>query len=790
MPARDLETKAKFFSQLPGPLGAILALYVILALIYSASVPIFEAPDEPAHFLYANDLAEGDGLPVLDYAMSPREYHQPPLYYWLVAGVLRWFNTNGYKDHTVRNPHAAISDASTPGNKNAYLHDPDSDGWPYTGFSLAIHVGRLVSIALGTITVWATYKLARQLFSPSHTPESRGADRPGSSQLGLALAAASVVAFNPQFLFISSALNNDNAVTAISSLALLAVVTYYGRPRSLGWVLGLGALGGLAMLTKTTGLAVLALIVVALIGKAIRQRLYARLWLDVGLVIFVAALIGGWWYIRNALLYDDPFLSRYMQRWLTNEGAPRTAIGILHRFQQGEVSFWGTFGWLSITWDEWIYTILRIWTRLSGLGLLVLAVRWLLHWSRLKIGARPHVAGPPFLLVLVWTASVAALLVQWILVAGGLQGRLLFPAISALAVLLIAGWTSLVPRRWRVFTAAVPALGLAGLAITTPFTTLAPAYARPAVLASADLPADVHPVDLNYAGQVKLMGYQVTPSVAQPGQPVAVTLYWQVLEPITENFSLFIHLFGRDRQRIGTIDTYPGLGSLPTSQWKPGQEIRDVYPLRIAPDAAAPTLVTISVGWYDFYGSREGIHALDALGQPTTTAGTFKLIPHAWPEPEAPHQLAANFDNLITLAGYDAQIEPAQIGPSQDGEEVSPGPYVNLTFVWQCNARPAADYTVFAHLLDGKGNIVAQMDRPPLNGDYPTSAWETGEVITDSMTVPMPPEELLKDTLSSGQLWLRVGLYRPEDGTRLPVRDAEGQVISDAVAVPDPLRWP
>jgi 4-amino-4-deoxy-L-arabinose transferase-like glycosyltransferase len=790
MPMHGSPQTAKSLSWLPGPLIAILTLYVILALIYSASVPIFEAPDEPAHFLYANDLAQGDGLPILDYAMSPREYHQPPLYYWLVAGVLRWFNTNGYKEHTVRNPHAAISDASTPGNKNAYLHNPDKDGWPYTGLSLAVHVGRLVSVALGMITVWATYNLARQLFSPSRRPKLRGAGRPDSTQLGLAIAAAAVVAFNPQFLFISSALNNDNAVTALSSLALLAVVIYCGRPRSLGWVLGLGVLAGLAMLTKTTGLAVLGLIVVALAVKAIRQRLYARLWLDMGLVILVAALIGGWWYVRNALLYDDPFLSRYMQHWLTNEGAPRTAIGILHRFQQGEVSFWGTFGWLSITWDEWIYSILRAWTRLSGLGLLVLAVRWLLYRSPLRLGDRPHVAGPPLLLILVWTASVAALLTQWILVAGGLQGRLLFPAISALAVLLIAGWTSLVPRAWHIFAAAVPALGLAGLAITTPFTTLVPAYARPAVLASAELPADVHPVDLTYAGRVKLIGYQVTPSVAQPGQSVDVTLYWQVLEPTTQNFSLFIHLFGRNRQRIGTIDTYPGLGSLPTSQWKPGQVIRDAYPLRPAPDAAAPTLVTLSVGWYDFYGSREGIYALDALGQPTTAAGTFKLIPHAWPEPEAPHQLAANFDNLITLAGYDVQFEPARVGQSTGGEEVPPGPYVNLTLVWQCNARPAADFTVFAHLLDDEGNLVAQMDRPPLNGDYPTSAWEAGEVITDSLAVPMPPQGSLQDSLPDGQLWLQVGLYRPEDGTRLPVRDAEGQVISDAVAVPDPLRWP
>ncbi len=72
-----------------GPLVAVLVLYLLLALLYSMIVPIFEAPDEPAHFLYANDLAAGKGLPILDYSKSPKEYHQSPLYYWLVAGILR-----------------------------------------------------------------------------------------------------------------------------------------------------------------------------------------------------------------------------------------------------------------------------------------------------------------------------------------------------------------------------------------------------------------------------------------------------------------------------------------------------------------------------------------------------------------------------------------------------------------------------------------------------------------------------------------------------------------------------
>jgi hypothetical protein len=764
---------------------AVLVLYLGMAVGYSLTVPIFETPDEPAHFLYANDLAAGDGLPILDYSESPKEYHQPPLYYWLVAGVMRWFDTDGYKQFTVRNPHAAISDASTFGNKNAYLHDPRREGWPFKGLSLAVHMGRLVSIGLGMVTVWATYSLALKFFS-------RGDADPGASQAGLAAAAASVVAFNPQFLFISGALNNDNAVTALSSVALWATVTYYDRPRSVRWLVALGGLSGLAILTKTTGLAVIALILGVVAAKAVRQRLIRMLWLDAGIVVLLAALIGGWWYVRNALLYADPLLSRYIHRWLSDEvAAPRTAIEILRRFEQGEISFWGTFGWLNITWGEWIYKLLRTWTRLSGLGLLVLGVRWLIHRSPLGIGKHVQVIISPLMAILAWTGLVAATLTQWILVSGGLQGRLLFPAISALAVLLVAGWTSLVPRRWGLVAVAIPAVGLALLAIATPFVTISPAYARPKILPSTDLPPDATAVDLTYAGRVKLIGYHVSPfpthrsplekedlqAGVRPGDWVDVTLYWQALESIHNDFSVFIHLFGRDRQRIGTIDTYPGLGNFPTSQWETGEVIRDVYPIRIAPDAAAPTLVTASVGWYDFHGSREGIHALDSSGQPTTTAGTFKLTPQIWPEPKPTHRLSANFDDTITLLGYDIQLE-------------AEAKNLNITFYWRCDAPPTANLTVFAHLVDTNGNIVAQMDKPPLNGDYPTSAWEPGEVIRDNLTMPLSPAELPQNEAQPNELWLRVGLYRSDNDARLPVFDATGQVIADAVISPDPVTLP
>jgi hypothetical protein len=83
-----------------------------------------------------------------------------------------------------------------------------------------------------------------------------------------------------------------------------------------------------------------------------------------------------------------------------------------------------------------------------------------------------------------------------------------------------------------------------------------------------------------------------------------------------------------------------------------------------------------------------------------------------------------------------------------------------LTLFWRTETVPAADYTVFVHLLNKQGDLVAQFDSPPAGGAYPTSLWDPGEIIVD---------ERLLTNLPPGQFTLQVGLYHPVTGERLPV---------------------
>jgi 4-amino-4-deoxy-L-arabinose transferase-like glycosyltransferase len=86
---------------------------------------------------------------------------------------------------------------------------------------------------------------------------------------------------------------------------------------------------------------------------------------------------------------------------------------------------------------------------------------------------------------------------------------------------------------------------------------------------------------------------------------------------------------------------------------------------------------------------------------------------------------------------------------------VTAGDVLPLALYWRSVQPLGRDYVVFVHLLDAQGNRVAQRDVAPLEGSYPTSQWQVGELLRDDQDLAIP------STVPPGTYQLAVGMYDP-----------------------------
>jgi len=123
-------------------------------------------------------------------------------------------------------------------------------------------------------------------------------------------------------------------------------------------------------------------------------------------------------------------------------------------------------------------------------------------------------------------------------------GRLLFPAISAAAILIALGWQSVL-RRW----AALPALGLLALSIVALPLWLIPAYAPPALLSEAALAAQPGDPSMCAMATWRVWWRLAVPYSPwpRPGDEPAMLLCWQ---PLSQDDRPLMILVQMSEQRI------------------------------------------------------------------------------------------------------------------------------------------------------------------------------------------------------------------------------------------------
>jgi hypothetical protein len=107
-----------------------------------------------------------------------------------------------------------------------------------------------------------------------------------------------------------------------------------------------------------------------------------------------------------------------------------------------------------------------------------------------------------------------------------------------------------------------------------------------------------HPLRANLGDKMVLLGYDLSPTVGQRGQELAVTLYWQAGAPMELDYTVFVHMIGPDGNRVAQHDGQPWWEvPLPTSSWQPGETLRDRHMLNLPADLP-PRAYQLQVGAY------------------------------------------------------------------------------------------------------------------------------------------------------------------------------------------------
>jgi hypothetical protein len=271
---------------------------------------------------------------------------------------------------------------------------------------------------------------------------------------------------------------------------------------------------------------------------------------------------------------------------------------------------------------------------------------------------------------------------------------------------------------------------------------------------------------VTFGDEVKLLGYDMPERQIKRGTPLPLALCWQSLATMDRDYTVFVHLFGREGKAVGQEDTYPGGGNYSTAQWEPGEVICDAYEVLVVPEAKAPSRAMVDIGVYDL-DTGERLHAYDQDARPLERVllAPFKIATWVPDRYDIHHSVEFEVGPDIALVGYRT--------------EESTDTNLEVALYWQARSTPAEDYTVFVHLLDEAGELVAQHDGQPMGGDYPTSFWEEGETVKDEHDIELPRD------LAPGQYQLQAGLYRAGDGQRLAVKNAGGEIIGDTVPLPE-----
>lgn len=373
-------------------LPLILLMFVTLGSYIIFKVPYGGFGDEQSHFKYAKYIFEHRQLPPVGYDVRKfvsHEVFQPPLYY-LCASLF------------------------------FFRHSDDQ----------AVYWIRFFSLALAAATICLLWKTAGLVFQdPSYR-----------------FLATCITACNAQFLTIHCGVTNIAMASFTAALTLYLALQLIVDSRNLQHIALMGAAFGLTILSRTTTPAYLfpvcILAMVLRFEKAVKPVLVAS-------VVFcgVALAVCGWWFLRNYLDYNDPFL-RKIHSLLWGAGdlrkEPLSLFYVMRILAFLHCSFWAYFGLEQYHANVWEYSVYLLIEALGFIGVIE-GMRKGPAALGIESGMGQRLYGVLAIAFVIGFLMIFSILI-WVYAP---MGRFLFIVIVPISILLSSGLLSITPQPWR-----------------------------------------------------------------------------------------------------------------------------------------------------------------------------------------------------------------------------------------------------------------------------------------------------------------------------------------------------
>ncbi len=261
-----------------------------------------------------------------------------------------------------------------------------------------------------------------------------------------------------------------------------------------------------------------------------------------------------------------------------------------------------------------------------------------------------------------------------------------------------------------------------------------------------------------FNGELDLVRWRGPATISAP-EIFQYSLDWSVTQPVSHHYGAFLQLLTPDWERIAGDERLLYRWLYPTVVWDRSDQVPVAFSLNVERPLTPGAYRLAAGAWYVNGGLMPAQSFVGASISSAATIGWVKVPQTRQPAiPAGATPVKATFADSFTLSHVDARRE---------GRD-----RFTIVMYWTAPVeRVSIDATSFLHVFDENRALLAQSDRRPWRGQYPTHIWDKGEIVVIQHQLE------LKQT-DGAQLY--TGMYTQPDFERLNV-EQDGARLTDHI---------